>query len=138
MTDTSWKELWKNMDKTTREFRLKNLKRAAEKNQILCKIAKRNMIQACVRSFYCLHFIWNYFYLHERIWPCHKNCRKCRNWICSLFGLLSSIKTLWVHQQMKMVLKFSEIDDEIVELSLKTTDEDDVKGRLNIGVVFYT
>src|SRR5436190_22563503 len=49
-TNLSKKETRKKVNRTIREFRLRNLKRIAEKNQALCKMARRNMIQACILS----------------------------------------------------------------------------------------
>jgi hypothetical protein len=58
--------------KVCREFRLRNLKRVAEKNQVLYKIAKKNMIQAFVLSiayvlFGAIFFSWPQLLVSQKL-----------------------------------------------------------------------
>src|SRR5436305_5678586 len=50
------KEVRRKRDVVMRDFRLKNLKRAADKNKALHKYAKKSMKQSCVISVACIIF----------------------------------------------------------------------------------
>ncbi|POG62661.1 hypothetical protein GLOIN_2v1784985 [Rhizophagus irregularis DAOM 181602=DAOM 197198] len=131
--ETSLKGLKERRLKVAREYRLRNLKRVADKNLALHKIAKKNTFQAIIFSLSTIFFGAIFVFLdgNSGITDLVENAAVG---VGSLMTLLTSFKDFMTKTSTDedcIAIKFSEVSDESVDLSLKTTDEDDIRNTEN-------
>ncbi|PKY39815.1 hypothetical protein RhiirA4_448959 [Rhizophagus irregularis] len=126
------KELKDRRRKVARNFRLKNLKKIADKNKALHKIAKKNTLQAIIFSIVSILFGSIFIFLigNSSITKIVENAVVGIASLMSLFSNLRSFMTPSTDDD-SIDIKFSEVCDESVELSLKITDEDDIRNTEN-------
>ncbi|CAB4432259.1 unnamed protein product [Rhizophagus irregularis] len=131
--ETSLKGLKERRLKVAREYRLKNLKRVADKNLALHKIAKKNTFQAIIFSLSTILFGAIFVFLDGNS-GITKIVENAAVGVGSLMTLLTSFKDFMTKTSTDedcIAIKFSEVSDESVDLSLKTTDEDDIRNTEN-------
>jgi hypothetical protein len=130
--ETSLKALKDRRFRVAREFRLNNLKRIADKNLALHKIAKKNTFTAIIFSLSTILFGAIFVFLGENS-GITKTVENAVTGVGALIGVLSSLKDFLTKSTDDdcIGIKFSEVCDESVELSLKTTDEDDIRNTEN-------
>ncbi|GBC02392.1 hypothetical protein RclHR1_00460030 [Rhizophagus clarus] len=118
--------------KVTREYRLKNLKKVADKNLALYKIAKKNTIQSTILSIACVVFGVIFIFLVKGS-GVSKIVENSVAGVVSLLSFIGSIKSFITPSTDDdcIALKFSEVCPEYVDLSMKTTDEDDIRNTEN-------
>jgi hypothetical protein len=121
----------KKRETMSRNFRLNNLKRAAEKNQILNKVVKQNMVRASMLAaiYILLGIIFIVLNAASAITQIAENAVAG---LVTLLGLAGSVKDFMgkpgeEDKDNNIAIKFSDIEPDMVKLSLKTTDEDDVR-----------
>ncbi|CAB4480850.1 hypothetical protein RhiirA5_365597 [Rhizophagus irregularis] len=130
--EISLKELKDKRLKVARAFRLKNLKRVADKNLALYKIARKNTLQAIIFSIATILFGTIFIFVVGNS-GITKIVENSVTGVASLMTLLLNLRSFMTPStdDDNIAIKFSEVSDESVELSLKTTDEDDIRNTEN-------
>lgn len=130
---TSLKEQKDKRLKVAREFRLKNLKSIADKNKALHKIAKKNTLQAIIFSCTSILFGTIFIFLLRKSGGLTKIVENAVVGVGSLMKIFSDLRSFATSSTDDdcIAIKFSEVDDESVDLSLKITDEDDIRNTEN-------
>jgi hypothetical protein len=125
---TSWKKLKDRRLKVARDYRLKNLKRVADKNLALHKIAKKNTFTAIIFSLSTILFGAIFVFLEGNS-GITKVVENAVTGVGALMGLLASFRDFVTKSTEDdcVDIKFSDVCSESVDLSLKTTDEDDIR-----------
>src|SRR4051794_980215 len=127
-------EIKKKRETMSRNYRLNNLKRTAEKNQILNKVVNQSMMQASMlAAIYILLGI--IFIVLNATSNVTKIAENAVAGLVTLISLAGSVKEFMgkpgEDKGDSVTIKFSDIEPDMVELSLRTTDEDDVRNTEN-------